>query len=206
MRAIVRFLPVLAATISVNALSGPAIAAEKPAVVAHAGIDRGVADVMRNLKRALGCIPFSDARTICVARNSGLEVVFVETRPGTNSVSSVETLVRTGGENVRETRRAMPSAIRLVSLLLPADNRAAALARAAIERTKTTECVQFLRSARYELEIERVVPADVEGIFANLIVRRLKPSPSTPRSGRPRWRVSQECSEWVEPVVPSRGG
>ncbi len=131
---------------------------------------------------------------------SGLEVVFVKTRPGTPVVYSVETLVRTGGTNVREIRRAMPSVTRLVSFLFPDGNRAATLARAAVGRTKTTTCVQMLRYGRYEMEIEHVMPFDVEGVFANLILRKLPAAPSArgrPKARAEKWEISEKCDPWA---------
>ncbi|WCM27208.1 hypothetical protein NDN01_25030 [Sphingomonas sp. QA11] len=162
----------------------------------HAGIDRKSEDVMRTLRTILRCIPEKDANNICVAHNSGLQVVFVNTRPGTGEVTSVETLVRTGGENLRDIRRATPSVTRLVSFLVPDANRAVKSALSAIARTKKTECVQLLRYAHYEIEIERVMPADVEGLFAALIVRKLpsgRSGSAATSGGWKQWIATEKC-------------
>ena len=193
-------LPLRRLLLSIGAISmillqgtGHAIRAR---AVERGGIDRKSEDVMRNLRSILGCRPYKGAKNTCIARKSGLQNVFVNSRRGTHDVTSVETLVRTGGENVRDVRRATPSVMRLVSFLMPDGNRAAKSALSAIARTKKTECVQLLRYAHYEMEVERVVPADVEGVFANLIIRKLPSETSQGAAGagrRPRWTIIEKC-------------
>ena len=158
--------------------------------VSPAGMDRNISMVRSQFIHKFGCLP--DPLKGCTIAHSELETVFIFDKPKKNAILSVETMINT--DHLSKNNVKIPNMIKIIRYLLPDDGELVGFVKSAILKTKSNDCVYFIRKGRYEIDIKRNEFVDRDGMFAFIIIRKdALPKRYEMSRGEPKWLMSKRC-------------